>query len=117
MVCTNLTVEAAIPGVIFSNVGFGTSGGVGGLEFVFLDPCTQPGSLIGKPIIVGFHFEGTGIINILTVVASYVKDGVGKSATKTGVVSVPSGDGYIDMGANYESGNYNTLIVTGSTAV
>lgn len=118
MACTNITVSGTAPGVTITNKGFGTTNALGRLGFEYFSGCTIPGSMVGKPVIIGVDFEGAGLINLLTIKVSYTDYlGATVTKTKTGVVSALSGFAIVDMGRNYHAGNYSNLVVTATAAI
>ena len=111
MACTNITVQAATPGVTISGATFGSTTGA-------FPSCTVPGSMVGQPIVIGFNFSGTGLINLLTVKATYTDYlGATVTSTKTGIVSALSGQGTIEVGRSYHAGNYSNLVISGTAAI
>lgn len=111
MACTNITVQSAVGNVSISGATFGSTDGP-------FNSCTIPGSYVGKPVILGFNFSGSGLFNILTVKATYT-DYLGATVTKTvtRAVTALSGSGTIDMGRNYHAGNYSNLVITATAAL
>lgn len=113
MGCTNITIIDAVPTVTISNVRFGSTNGE-----ITGDCNNVSGEMIGKPIIVGFAFQGTGLFNILTATATYTDYlGAQVSVTKTAIVTALSGEATIPIGRNYHKGTYSNLKVTAKAAL